>query len=1230
MALVIATAALCSASSVLAQADVIRGRVSASGGDAPIDGASISATTLNGGVTRQTRTDSRGRYTITFPGGEGDYVITVRAIGYVPRRFELKRLADQEILIGDVRLSTASSTLDTIVTLGRRDRPQRADSSADIGGLDRIVDPTNVAIDNMGNLASMAATTPGLLFLPGVDGDPSGYIALGIEQAQNGMFLNGMSSLATDLPREGDYTVTVALSPYDVSQGQFSGGRTNVRISSGSNFIRRTASLMLNAPPLEWTDRAGRALGQQYANANLGGDISGPIKLDEAFYNFSYQLGRSSSDVHTLFNTDPLGLQTAGIAADSVARLSGILRNAGIPATVARFPSNRLSDQGIVLGSFDVMPASSSSGQTFNVTANGSWNKVSPTQASLIAAPASNFGNTVWNGGLQAHHSAYYGVGILSESGIGASRSHRFSAPYLELPGGRVIVASDFANGVGSVRSLAFGGAPVETSNTTTSLEATNQLSWFSEDNKHRLKLTTDLRREQYALQQAVNTLGTFSFNSLADVSAGTAASFTRQLSPVATDEAQWIGAVTLGDTYRPTHDVQIIYGTRVDANHFVDAPASNAEVARLFGSSNTQLPNRIEVSPRIGFSWTYGSVGEIGGFARVPRAVIRGGVGVFQGTSNPTLVSQTLANTGLAAGVQQLNCVGAAVPTPQWSAYDDPATIPTSCADGTSGSVFATSSPDVTLFDKRYEASRSLRSNLEWSGPMLDNRALLTINGLYSRNTNQPGFVDLNLDRTVRFTLDGEGRPVFVEPTSITPTSGAIALHDSRITPTFNHVTQLRSDLSSTARQLQLTLAPTQPNTHYTWGFAYTLNSARDRANGFTSASGDPFEISNGRSLYDWRHQLQLNVGYNLFDVVRLNWFQTFTSGLPYTPTVAGDVNGDGYATNDRAFVFAPARTPDASLSSAMATLLRDASSSVRDCLTRQLGMIAERNSCVAPWTSSANLRVDFNPVRVKMPQRTMLSFSVSNPLAGADLLLHSENHIHGWGQFVLPDNQLLFVRGFDQAARRFIYQVNPRFGNTSPSNSALRSPIAITALVRVDLGPTREKQTLTRTLDRGRTTEGDKATGAQLKASYGSGGLINPMAVILRSSDSLRLTAKQADSIAMLNRWYLVRLDSLWSPVARDYGALPDRYDRGAAYAQYIRAREASVDLLIKLAPALNGVLTSAQKRKLPALTAAHLDRRYLAAVRSGTPNLSAPVFPPPAGVAAERGGGRGGGGR
>ncbi|HEY7394049.1 MAG TPA: carboxypeptidase-like regulatory domain-containing protein, partial [Gemmatimonadaceae bacterium] len=1055
-----AASTLALARPLVAQADVIRGRVtSASAGDAPIENASVTATSLAGGVNRVARTDRNGRYTITFPNGDGDYFITVIAIGYVPRRFEVKRTADQDILIGDTRLTLASSTLDTIVTIGRRDRPLRADTLGDIGGMDRIVNTSNVAIEQLGNLAAMAASTPGLVYIPGVDGDPSGYVALGLEQAQNALTINGMNSVATELPREGTYSVSVALSPYDVSQGQFSGGRTNVRIGSGTNYISRKSSLLVNAPQLEWTDRVGHALGQQYTNLNLGGGVSGPISFDKAFYNVSYQFGRVANDLFTLLDADPLGLQTSGVSPDSIARLTSILGNVQVPATVPGLPTSRLADQGLILGSFDFAPPSSSSGQAFNVTLNGGWTKTSPAAPLTSALPASSFANTSWNGAVQGHHTNYYGFGILSETGVSLSRSRRFTTPYLELPSGNVLVQSDFANGVSGVRSLAFGGTPTSGSATTNSVELTNQLSWFSEDNKHRIKVTTDLRRDAYAFDQANNTLGSFAFNSLAELEAGQAASFTRQLSSVGVNSSQLIGSVAIGDSYRRTSDLQIVYGVRLDVNKFLDRPTPNADLERILGVQNDRMPNGLYVSPRLGFSWTYGTSPAVAAFlgaARIPRAVVRGGIGVFQGVPSATLPSQAIANTGLPSGVQQLTCTGVATPTPNWRAYPSrPDSIPSQCADGSSGTVFASSVPNVTLFAHDYVPPRSIRSNLQWAGPVLDNRVLATVSAIYSRNVHQPGFVDANLDPTTRFTLPLENdRPSFVQPTSIVPATGVVASRDGRRSSEFNRVTELRSDLSSEARQLQLQLVPTGVSTRYTWGFAYTLSSVRDRQNGFTSTAGNPFDVTAGRSVFDWRHQVQFNIGYNLFDVVRLNWFETFLSGMPYTPTVAGDVNGDGNPFNDRAFVFDPEQTADPSLASGMRMLLAGASSGVRECLQRQLRHLAERNSCEAPWTSSAAVRIDFNPVRVRMPQRTMLSLSISNPLAGADLLLHGTNRTHGWGQFVLPDPRLLIVRGFDAQSRSYTYQVNPRFGNTSPATSAFRNPVAVTAMVRVDVG--------------------------------------------------------------------------------------------------------------------------------------------------------------------------------
>ena len=99
-----------------------------------------------------------------------------------------------------------------------------------------------------------------------------------------------------------------------MSRGGFSGAQLNIRTGSGSNYIRRSTSLNFDAPPLQWTDPAARALGQQYTNLSLGGSLSGPLVFDKAFYNVAYQLGRRANDLHTLINTDPVGLQASGIS----------------------------------------------------------------------------------------------------------------------------------------------------------------------------------------------------------------------------------------------------------------------------------------------------------------------------------------------------------------------------------------------------------------------------------------------------------------------------------------------------------------------------------------------------------------------------------------------------------------------------------------------------------------------------------------------------------------------------------------------------------------------------------------------------------------------------------------------------------------------------------------------------------------------------------------------------
>jgi len=1214
------------APSIAAQTvDVIRGRVV--GNDSlPLENVTVTVTSISGNVNRTARTDRNGRYTVTFPGGDGDYLVSMNILGYAAKRFEIKRAADEDILIADAKLTKVGAVLDQVKVTAAREKVARTDASPpDISGTERTITNAGFPPDMMGDLAAMAASLPGVNLVPGQDGGANGFSVLGLGADQNNSTLNGLNFGGSGLPRDASVLSGLVTSPYDVSRGGFSGGQFSLRTRPGSNFIARTMSTTVDAPQLQWSDRAARSLGQEYSNLSLGGLVSGPLIFDKAFYNIAYQLGHRSSDLLTLLNTDATGLQTSGVAVDSARRFVNLLQNGRVPTTVSGLPNNKIGDSGSLFGSIDFTPPTSNSGQSFNVTFNGSWNKQDPVTGLTTSIATAGGDRTFFNGGIQGRHSGYFtlrGIGILTETSGGINASNNQGAPFADLPGGRVRVNSLFADGTNSVQNLTFGGNQfLGTSSKTTSISALNTLSWFSANNKHRLKLTSELRRDDNAQDQTINRLGTYSYNSLAELQAGIPASFTRSLSPRTRNSSIMIGALSLGDSWRKSSDFQLQYGVRLDGNVFLNGPAYNADVDRLFGVRNDRAPNGIFVSPRVGFSYTYGTAAQIGAFEgafRGPRAVVRGGVGIFQNSQNAGLIGSAIDNTGLPSAVQQLICIGPAVPIPDWGSFVDLSRIPTTCANGSSGTFFSNGAPNVTLFAKDFAPPRSLRSNLQWNGPILGNRFNATLEGTYSYNTKQSSFIDLNFAPTQRFVLNNEnGRPVYVLGSSIVPLTGAIAAGDARVAQTFGRVSQQTSDLNSESRQVSFRLSPSTFSTNFGWSASYVYGNVREQYRGFTSTAANPLDVAWGRASSDSRHQIVYNLQYNAFDFVRFSWNGQFRSGSPFTPTVAGDINGDGYS-NDRAFIFSPTSGNDALLASGMQSLLSGGSAVARACLNKQLGRIADRNSCQGPWTSTANLSISLNPLKFRLPQRATLSFNVSNPLGAADLLLHGEGKLRGWGQQPFVDQSLLYVRGFDPATNRYKYEVNQRFGATSLSTNVTRAPVVFQMLLRYDIGPTRERQLLTQNLDRGRTTRGTKTAEPTLKAQFGNGGVPNPMATMLRDQDTLKLTADQADSLASMNRRYTVRLDSIWSPIMKQFSLLPDRYDHDRVYDQYRRAREASIDLLITLSPTISQLLTAEQRRRLPSFVSSTLDKQYLSSIRSGT-----------AGGGFGFGGGGGGGG-
>jgi hypothetical protein len=1199
------------------QTDIIRGRVIGLPPDTlPIVGARITATSYQGNIAKSATTDKNGRFQIIFVNGEGDYWIDIAKVGYNKRRFEIRRVSDEQVLIADARLQSAIVSLDAVnITGDNRALVNRASSKADVGGGDKPLSTNSALVspDQAGNLAAMASTVPGIQLIPGMDGGADMFSALGLGGDQNNATFNGLGSGVGSLPPDAQVRVTFTQFPADPARGGFSGAQINVASIPGSNFSFRGLSGYGTGPDLEWTDAGADSSGQKSTTLRFGGNLRGPIALDKAFYNASYSAQRNFADMMTLLNTSPLGLQSAGVSADSAARLVGILGVKGVPVQLSNTPTTRATDNINYQANIDLTPSSSGTGNSLTLGVFGGYFHVLPTGGGvslLTRTPAQSGEASGFSNSASLLHSNYFWFGVLSQTTLGVAVTHQSVTPFMDYPTGTVRVASSLPDGTTSIKPLVFGGGSPASEVLNGAAQLSNSMQWFSANNKHTLKLTTALSRE-HNTSDVVASQGSWSFNSLADLEAGNAASYTRTLSPIHFPSDQLTAGISFGDAWRPTSTLQVQYGARADANKFLYHPTYNPALETDFGARNDRVPNRINLSPRVGLQWTYGTAPTIAyapGAARPPLAVIHAVSGIYQNVGQASLLNEAVSQTGLPSSTQSIACVGPATPKPDWSSYIVPGNTPTTCADSTTGTIFSNAAPNAVFFVNDFSQPRSWRTAADWSAPVLDNRFVLGLQGVYSWNMNQQGLVDVNLNATPRFTLGDEaGRPVYVDSSFIVPQTGSMSVASSRNYSAFRNVGQYRSDLHSASTQFIVKLVPVTANAFLKWDFSYSLLDVRDQFYGFNGAGntvGNPYDKAWGTHIAEGKHQFTLN--WNSIPVRDLFYVTvgtTVKSGAPFTPMVAGDINGDGYL-NDRAFIVNPFATfgVPTPLQDEMKSLLANGAPAARKCLEAQLGQLAERASCQAPWVTTANMRVTLNPQKIGLPKRANLVISFTNPLAIADLIMHGNNDTRGWGQDIQPDQNLLFVKGFNPASKTFIYSVNDRFGSTKPSQSASRSAAFISINLIYDIGFTRERQMLTQRLDQGRTRPGTKQTAQNLKA-FGTSSIPNPMAMILSQPDSLKLTRKQADSLATLSTAYSRWADSIWSPIAKKLEGEPDEYSRGAAYKEYVRAREQTVDYLLKVAPDVRSLLTPAQKRRLPSLILNYLDDRVLKFLRSSS---------------------------
>ena len=1040
--------------------DVLTGRILDPRGR-PVADAVVSASALARDLRRSTLSDQEGRYRLILPRGER-YALRAVKIRMTYERVLETSASGGNLLLADMRLRDTPVVLEGLTIIGEGDELETA-------GVDQELPAEWLALlpVDRSSLSTVASLAPGMAGLEASDSIGSGgFSVFGQRPDLNHVSVDGASfgsprggaDGSLGLPPEAVRLTRVITNSYDVARGQYSGGQIAATTRGGSNRPQGTATYTLYEPRLQW-DAGGAPMRGGYTEHALGGSYGGPLVKDRAFYFVSGSARHRSQDFASLLQADAAALEQLGAHPDSVARFLHILQDHGLSPGESVPVSGQLIEELLLFARFDL---TLSKKHSLMLRLDGRLNSRDGTRVASLGLPHSGGTDAGSGGGVMVVLGSTPAKGISNELRAYLSRLDTDALPYLPIPEGRVRVASLLPDGTRSVASLVFGGnrsLPVTSMERT--LEISDELSWRI-GAAHEVKLGALLNATRSSNEYSATQFGAFSFNSLEDFAADRATSYSRSLTASTRPGGGQNVALHLGDVWQYTSRLQLTYGLRLESSLFGRTPEYNPRVDSLFGRRTDRFASEVDLSPRLGFTYT---IPPAKGAPPTPLTV-RGGIGVFRGRPPFSLYSTAMDATGLAGAQVQITCVGAAVPIPDWAGFrGDPATIPDLCADNQSG--IGTSSgraPNVTVFTPGFQAPRSWRTSLELDRP-LGRKLGVTLSATYNLGTELYGVRDLNLDAAPRFTLPAENdRPVFVDPAAVVERSGQIALLASRIHPQLGQVLEVHSTLGSSSTQWTASLRGNFPP-RLNFRASYTLSSARDESSfsccsaaqgfGAPSTAGDPNEAEWSRSNFERRHSLLGTLAVTPRPWLELTVVGRTSSGAPFTPLVGNDINGDG-ARNDRAFVFSPTLGPDSAVASGMARLLEQGPASVRKCLARQLGRIAARNSCPGAPSSSLELRANLRP---KLPgtlqRRVTTSITSQNLLMGLDQLLSGGGRLRGWGQLVSPDPTLLYPRAFDAATRSFRYEVNERFGNARQGQIAIGSPFQLHVEARVTLGP-------------------------------------------------------------------------------------------------------------------------------------------------------------------------------
>lgn len=970
----------------------------------PLPGANVEAVHQPTGTQYGVATNRNGNFTIQGMRVGGPYTVTASFVGFQTIRRTDIQLQLNEVQEVNFELQTKTAQMDEVEVVARR--PGSATISRSHTGA-----RTNISSEEIDALPTIQRSLQDFARLipqfTGTDGQSIGgrnqrYNTVEIDGATlNDVFglqgsggvpggQAGTQPISLDAIKE----FNVEISPYDVQQSGFTGGRINAITKSGSNqfegsfrYLGRNQGLI--------GDLNGEEFGTDFGEHYFVGTLGGPIIQDELFFFVNVEFFRRGEPLDTRVGTDVDATNVFPAGQSTMERIRNIAQNQYDYDPGGFSPLTQRQDNQKVLAKLD-------------------WNMLENHRLTLrhnYVDAYNETGLTRFNNSYDFANQQYQfesqqnSTSLELSSTFGSSIFNEFRFVYTRIrdnrdPEGQLFPAVDIQlQGVGSV-GLGVGGVEQANRLDQDLFEISDNLTYQLGD--HTLEMGTQNEIFVFNNLFIQDHVGSYEFSSFeVGDSTVTAIEAFRRGQPSSYSHTYANPAVH-GDNYRPepeftgmqfgfyaqdkwdvTEQLRFTLGLRVDVPYLPDDPSYNPAVEETFGYSTSQVPKTQPLwSPRFGFNYSNELLEE--GL----ETQVRGGTGIFSGRPPFVWLSNQYTSTGvdffqvsqsITPGDAYVNGNGlydrdqqcfVGTSNPGEAPKPEAADLPGAGACG--GILGAQQTAQIALTAPNFKYPQQFRASLGVDQELPFWSLIATLEGQYSTTVNGVSARNLNIESPESgLQQSAYGRPFYGPEGSIGGGFGGA----NRVDDQFQDVILLENANKGYEYFLTAELSREAPS-GLNWTLAYNYNRARSVFNGsFDVASSlwqqnfavDPNNPGLGTAEYEGRHRVLVTGNY------QFSWGDRFStsiggvfetrSGQPITwihgsnaSNFGTDANADGFPFNDLPYV--PENEREVVVASGNWELMDDFISSV-DALDEARGGFVNRYTDRAPWRTIFDLKV-------------------------------------------------------------------------------------------------------------------------------------------------------------------------------------------------------------------------------------------------------------------------------